>query len=276
MPIVNEKNSYMIPRGRVTFNPLNAAGAYTGEIPFGNCPGVGFSTETEKAEHFSSEAGLAEKDASIIVRITRTGTLTCDNFSGANLALFVAGEKTTHAQAAATIADEVHTVMAGRLYQLGATSSNPAGARNITDVTVTTPDGLTTYAAGTDYNIDLGLGRLQIMAGGAIAAAATAAAPTNGGVAAVNIWVGYKTAAKQWEQIRSGASAEVRGALRVVSDVASGENRDWYFPDVTLTPSGELPLVQEGTEFVTMEFGIEILKPANAQAMYIDGRPQAI
>ena len=163
MPIVNEKNSYMIPRGRVTFNPLNAAGAYTGEIPFGNCPGVGFSTETEKAEHFSSEAGLAEKDASIIVRITRTGTLTCDNFSGANLALFVAGEKTTHAQAAATIADEVHTVMAGRLYQLGATSSNPAGARNITDVTVTTPDGLTTYAAGTDYNIDLGLGRLQIM-----------------------------------------------------------------------------------------------------------------
>ena len=77
MPIVNEKNSYMIPRGRVTFNPLNAAGAYTGEIPFGNCPGVGFSTETEKAEHFSSEAGLAEKDASIIVRITRTGTLTC-------------------------------------------------------------------------------------------------------------------------------------------------------------------------------------------------------
>ena len=114
------------------------------------------------------------------------------------------------------------------------------------------------------------------MAGGAIAAAATAAAPTNGGVAAVEIWVGYKTAAKQWEQIRSGASAEVRGALRVVSDVASGENRDWYFPDVTLTPSGELPLVQEGTEFVSMEFGIEILKPANAQAMYIDGRPQAI
>lgn len=276
MPIVNEKNSYMIPRGRVTFNPLNAAGAYTGEIPFGNCPGVGFSTETEKAEHFSSEAGLAEKDASIIVRITRTGTLTCDNFSGANLALFAAGDKTTHSQAAATIADEAHTVMAARLYQLGATSSNPAGARDITNVTVTSADGLTTYAAGTDYNIDLSLGRLQIMAGGAIAAAAAAAAPTNGGVAAVAIKAGYKTTAKEWEQIRSGASAEVRGALRVVSDVASGENRDWYFPDVTLTPSGELPLVQEGTEFVSMEFGIEILKPANAQAMYIDGRPQAI
>ena len=115
MPIVNEKNSYMIPRGRVTFNPLNAAGAYTGEIPFGNCPGVGFSTETEKAEHFSSEAGLAEKDASIIVRITRTGTLTCDNFSGANLALFVAGEKTTHAQAAATVAVECIQVGAGAM-----------------------------------------------------------------------------------------------------------------------------------------------------------------
>lgn len=265
MAIQHIQNSYMIPRGRATFNPENPSGELTGEIPFGNCPGFSFSTETEKAEHFSSEAGLAQKDASIIVKITRTGKLTCDNFSTDNVALFVAGTKSTHTQASATVTDEAHTVLPGRLYQLGATSSNPAGVRDISIVTVKSDDGSTTYTAGTDYNLDLALGRLQIIADG-----------TSTITTSTVIKVGYTAASKTWEQVKSGASAEVRGALRVVSDVASGTNRDWYFPDVVLSPSGDLPIIQEGTEFVTMEFELDILKPANAEALYIDGRPQAV
>ena len=31
----------------------------------------------------------------------------------------------------------------------------------------------------------------------------------------------------------------------IVADNASGTNRDWYMPSVTLTPSGELPIVAE-------------------------------
>ena len=66
-------------------------------------------------------------------------------------------------------------------------------------------------AAGTDYNVDAERGRLQILADGAIAAG--------------DVQVDYETAACTWTGIRSGASGELRGSLRVVSDNATGENR---------------------------------------------------
>lgn len=263
MPIVHIKNEYSIPRGRVYFDRFDANGLPTGEIPMGNCPGFTFTADTEKAEHFSSEAGLAEKDAAMIVKVNRTGALTCDNFSNDNIALFVSGEKESQAQEAGDVVDEVHTVLPGRLFQLGVSNEAPTGVRHVSDVVVKSADGLTTYAFGVDYQTDLELGRLQILAGGAI-------------VASTAIKVSYKTTIKSWMRIKSGATAEVSGALRVIADNASGSNRDWFMPYVTLTPSGDIPVIQEGTEFTSMEFGVEVLKAANREALYIDGRPMAI
>lgn len=262
MPITHITNEYAIPRGRVYFDRFDANGLPTGEIPLGNCPGFTFTAETEKAEHFSSESGLAEKDAALIVKVNRTGSLTCDNFSLDNLALFVSGSTETQSQTAGDVVDEAHTVHQGRVYQLGVSNNAPAGVRNITDVIVTSSDGLTTYVLGTAYNTDLDLGRLQIIAGGPIADATA-------------IKVDYKTTLKSWTRVKSGATAEVSGALRVIADNASGTNRDWFMPKVTLTPSGEIPVIQEGTDFTTMEFGVEVLKAANREALYIDGRPAA-
>lgn len=262
MPITHITNEYAIPRGRVYFDRFDANGLPTGEIPLGNCPGFTFTAETEKAEHFSSEAELAEKDAALIVKVNRTGSLTCDNFSTDNLALFVSGSTETQTQSAGDVTDEAHTVHPGRIYQLGAGSGAPAGVRNITDVVVKSADGVTTYVLGTAYNTDLELGRVQIIAGGPIAAATA-------------VKVSYKTTAKSWTRVKSGATAEVSGALRVIADNASGTNRDWFMPKVTLTPSGEIPVIQEGTDFTTMEFGVEVLKAANREALYIDGRPAA-
>lgn len=262
MPITHITNEYAIPRGRVYFDRFDASGLPTGEIPLGNCPGFAFTAETEKAEHFSSESGLAEKDAALIVKVNRTGSLTCDNFSLDNLALFVSGSTETQSQTAGDVVDEAHTVHQGRVYQLGVSNNAPAGVRNITDVVVTSSDGLTTYVAGVAYNTDLDLGRLQIIAGGPIANATA-------------IEVDYKTTLKSWTRVKSGATAEVSGALRVIADNASGTNRDWFMPKVTLTPSGEIPVIQEGTDFTTMEFGVEVLKAANREALYIDGRPAA-
>lgn len=262
MAITHITNEYAIPRGRVYFDRFDANGLPTGEIPLGNCPGFTFTAETEKAEHFSSETGLAEKDAALIVKVNRTGSLTCDNFSFDNLALFVSGTSETQSQAAGDVADEPHTVQPGRIYQLGTGSGAPAGVRNITDVVVKSADGVTTYVAGTAYNVDLDMGRVQIIAGGTIAAATA-------------VKISYKTTVKSWTRVKSGSTAEVSGSLRVIADNASGTNRDWFMPKVTLTPSGEIPVIQEGTDFTTMEFGVEVLKPANREALYIDGRPAA-
>ena len=270
MPVTFEKNEYNIPRGRVFFNRFNASEQPTGEIAMGNCPGFTFTAETEKAEHYSSETGLREKDAALIVQVNRTGSLTCDNFSADNFALFVSGSKEQQTQTAATVAAEAHTVMAGMHYQLGEGPSAPAGARDVTDITVKSDDAVTTYVAGTDYNVDLAMGRIQIIKGGAIAVAAEAA-PNK----AIPIKVGYKTTARTWERVKSGATAEVSGSLRVIADNASGANRDWFMPKVTLTPSGDIPVIADGTDFVQMEFGVEVLKSPNREALYVDGRPVA-
>lgn len=261
MAVTYATNEYQIPRGRVFFDPFDINGNRTGERYLGNCPGFTISVETEKAEHYSSETGLRQKDQTIVLQVNRTAEVTCDNMSAANVALFLSGEESVVSQGSASVANEAIAVIPGRYYQLGISETDPQGARSVSAVVVTDVAGTTSYAAGTDYELDADLGRLHILAGGTIGTA--------------TIHVDYTKAAKTWQRIVTGADSELRGALRVVSDNASGANRDFAFPLVTLTPNGELPVIADGTEFATVGFGVEILKPANAEAMYIDGRPAA-
>lgn len=262
MPIKHETNEYLIPRGRVYFDPYDAGERLTGEIALGNCPGVTLTIQTEKAEHFSSQTGLREKDGSWVVQVQRTGSLQCDNFSPSNAALWLTGSHEVKTQDATPVGDEERTVLPGRQYQLGATAANPLGVRNVKDITVTPTGGGSAYTAGTDYNVDTETGRVQIVEGGAIAAATV-------------VVFGYTPVAGKFESVKSGAKSELTGALRVVSDNATGGNRDWYLPKVTLSASGDLSLIAEGTDVVVMEFELEALKPANAEAIYCDGRPIA-
>ena len=129
--------------------------------------------------------------------------------------------------------------------------------RKASNVVVKSSDGSTEYVAGDDFNVDAERGRLQIIEGGAIAAG--------------DVQVDYETAACTWTGIRSGAAGELRGSLRVVSDNATGENRDFYFPLVSLALTGELPVIAEGTDFASMQFDVDILKPAGGEAIYVDG-----
>ena len=262
MALSYSQNKYAIPRGRVFFNPINnATDEYQGEIYLGNCPSFGISIDTEKAEHYSSETGLREKDASVVLEVKRSGSLTCDNISGANVALFLSGSTGPVTQAAGSVVDESIAVIPGRYYQLGLSPSTPVGARNVSTVVVKNGAGAITYVAGTDYMLDAARGRVQILATGSIAAGA--------------IKVSYAKAAVTWEGIRSGSAGELLGALRIVSDNATGENRDFYMPRVSLVPSGDLPVIAEGTDFASMQFDADVLKPANGEAIYVDGLPLA-
>ncbi len=259
MANIFEKSQYVIPRGRVYFDPYDAADRLTGERHLGNCPTVTLSIATEKAPHYSAETGPGVKDANRVIRIDRTGKVTCDNMSADNRAMFIAGEKSTVTQESGAVAAEALTVIPGRFYQLGRTDANPAGARNVSAVVVSPDAGGEAYVLGTDYTVDAALGRLQIMAGGSIPAGP--------------IKVAYSKPAASWQVIKSGDKGELRGALRVISNIAEGEQSDTYLPLVTLAPTGDMSLVTSDDEYTSMEFEIEVLTPPSGVAIFVDGRP---
>jgi hypothetical protein len=261
MALVHTSNEYQIPRGRLYWDPRNALDALTGEEEFGNCPSFNIAIETEKLEHFSSQTGLREKDDSRVVQVNRTATVTCDNVSFENLAKYLSGQVETVSQTSDAVTDVAMAVIPGRIYQLGRTDSNPAGDRNISALVVTNTGGTVTYVAGTDYAVDLVKGRLQILATGAITAG--------------SIEVSYSKPVKTWKRIKTGQASELRGAIRVVSDNAGATNRDYYMPLSILKPAGELPVIAEEAEYVTMEFELEVLTPANGSAIYLDDAPVA-
>lgn len=257
------KKEYQIPRGRLVFYPFDAAGRLLGGRQFGNCPAFSLSVEGDKAPHYSSQGGLREKDEEVLIEITRKAAITTDNISGSNLRMFLSGTAETHTQASATVADEAHTVEPGGIYRLGVTAAAPTGARKLSAVTVKSKDGITTFAAETDYTVDADLGLLQIADGGEIDAA-------------TEVLVGYTAAETSWERIKSGNGADLKGALQLIADNAHGTNRDWWFPSVALSPTGELPLIQDGTDYSQFGFDVEVVKPDNGEAVYVDGRAALI
>ena len=259
MAIQNVTNEYAIPRGRTYLDKL-VSGVGEGEVAVGNVPGFSITIDSTKADHYSSETGLRQKDKTITIEINRTAQFTIDNMTLENLAYFLSGEVETITQAAGAATTETITVKQGRTYQLGKTTAHPAGSRNISAVAVTPAGGGTAFVEGTDYNLDLALARLQIIVGGGIADAAS-------------IDIDYTKAAATWKRVKTGTTTELQAAIRVLADNASGSNRDYYMPLVNLTPSGDLPVIQDGTDFVSMTFDADIQKPANGEAIYVDGRP---
>ena len=265
MALTYDTNEYQIPRGRVFFDRFDTLGNKTGERYLGNCPSFTIEITSEKAEHYSSEAGLRQKDQSVVVQVDRMATLRVDNMSMANVGLFLSGAAAAADQSADSEATEELTVEQGLYYQLGITESSPVGARNISDLVVTSTDSSpVTYTEGDDYEVDEALGRIQILADGLIAASA-----------AETIACTYAVAAAGWDQVATGTVSEVQGAIRFISDNATGDERDAYMPLVTLTPTGQMALVSDGTDFNAMEFSLDILAPQNGAAIYFSGRPVA-
>lgn len=250
-------------RGELWFAPfLTGTTTPTGERYLGNSPEFSATIETENLDHFDSDHGVNEKDDSIPLSTNRTGSFITDNIDPKNVALFFFGQSNVFTVPGGAVVDETHlSVSPGLTYQLGMSDADPTGARNIlatptptvTDDTPTTP---VTYAAGTDYTLDLALGRLTVLETGTIDEG-------------TNLVIGYTTAASSRSRIISGSTA-VAGAMRYLAFNPAGPQLDWYMPYVKLSPNGDYNL--KGDEWQQIPFSIEILKKTGREALYIDGR----
>lgn len=254
-------NNYVLGRGEIDFSRFKS----NGQVPegfryIGNTPEFNLTIESENLDHFNSDRGVNEKDASIVLTTNRTGSLITDNIDPENVALFFFGSKSVLAVTSATVtAEAIDGVKKGLSYQLGATTQNPVGTRSVTSVVVkddSTPTP-TTYTVDTDYTVDLDHARITILEGGTI-------------VDGTNLRIDYSQTAHSRARIISGTTA-VAGALRYTEYNAQGPNKVWYFPSVKLSPNGDFAL--KGDEWQQIPFNIEILKPTVGEAIYIDGAP---
>jgi len=246
-------------RGKVYFSLFAPGGDGFNPEGFrylGNTPEFNLTIENETLDHFSSDEGIREKDKSIVLETTSTGSLVCDDINLENLALFFFGSTSVLSQTSATgTVETIADVKPGLMYQIGRTTENPTGVRSLSNVVVKVAS--TTKAAGTDYTVDVELGLITIVKGGTIASGD-------------DIEVTYDRAAKNRTQVISGTD-QVKGALLYVSTNPEGDKMDYLMSSVRLSPNGDFALKSD--EWQQLPLNVEILKAPGKERIYIDGRP---
>jgi hypothetical protein len=158
-------NNYTLGRGKVYFSRF-IAGTETPEgfRYLGNTPEFSLTIESNDLDHFNSDEGIRELDDSVPLEVTRTGSLTTDNISAANVALFFFGSTTALTQASVAMDTETLTgIKAGHSYLLGVTDANPSGYMGLDPLGV---------------EVELNGGTPAVAASGTITIASTG--PTNG------------------------------------------------------------------------------------------------
>ena len=272
--MANETQKYTLGRGEVFFNKFKpGTNIGEGERYLGNTPEYSLTNDVETLDHFNSDRGLREKDESVLLEISSSGSMNCDNISGENVALFFLGNLLTKSSTSVTAQKEVFTSWKrGLTLQLGTTDTTPTGVRKVSNVKVgkaasgatlnlsgdisATP-GVTIVDAAGNYEVDLALGRLYLE---------PTSTEINGDIKLV---VQFDVAAQSREMVISSNDV-IQGSLRFVAHNAKGENKDYFFPKVTLSPDGDYNL--KGDDWQSMGFTFEALKLQGRERVYIDIR----
>ena len=272
--MANETQKYTLGRGEVFFNKFKpGTNIGEGERYLGNTPEYSLTNDVETLDHFNSDRGLREKDESVLLEISSSGSMNCDNISGENVALFFLGNLLTKSSTSVTAQKEVFTSWKrGLTLQLGTTDTTPTGVRKVSNVKVgkaasgatlnlsgdiSAIPGVTIVNAAGNYEVDLELGRLYLE---------PTSTEINGGIKLV---VQFDVAAQSREMVISSNDV-VQGSLRFVAHNAKGENKDYFFPKVTLSPDGDYNL--KGDDWQSMGFTFEALKLQGRERVYIDIR----
>lgn len=151
-----------MPRGKLTFAPLNSSGVETGEVDLGNCTGLDFTPGIGYKEHMTAQGSLVTLDKKAVSEIKPTVKFTPEERSKENMALFFLGDPDKQKGASADRVEQTgasksasYTVYLDRWIDLGykliKTDSISVGGTDLTD-----------FTAGT-YKVDYENGLLMIM-----------------------------------------------------------------------------------------------------------------
>lgn len=261
----NDQNNLVLGRGRLRFDQL-IDNKYQGELYLGNTPELTLTQDVTTLDHFSSDYGVKEMDDQMVLQNTRSGSFITDNISMANTALFFGGKVDTRLRTQATDVKEVlnggNKVSRGRFYQLGVSTDDPQGLGAIV------ASSFQIYYAAAGVSISVGDGDLSSISG------LTALPGANFELDAVSgelyiepdapnlvsdnkLYVQYNRYAQSQDMIIS-SDDQIRGALRFLSDNPKGMQKNYYFPQVTLTPNGDYAL--KGDDWQQLPFNFAVLR----------------
>jgi hypothetical protein len=220
---------------------------------FGNTPELSTTQDDTVLDHYDADNGIRKKDISIVTSRDRTVSFTTDNISAENLARWFSGEQQTIAQTAATELSQTETVKRGGYIQLGVSDALPAGARSVTNVEIT--NGGTAVAAAGNYTVDLDRGIIFILAEAADIEDKD------------SITVTYDRALVTREVVVS-ADKSLFGRLYFQADNGYGANRDYTWPFVKLTPTGDFN-IKTDNDWASLSFECEVLSPPTGPSVII-------
>ena len=246
---------YLLGRGELYFSDdLDADGRPKGFRTLGNTEAFTVTVEAELLEHFSSLAAAKVKDREVVLSQEMNFNFQMTEIDVENLAMFMSGTETVVAQTGAVVPgaagdDNVQAVKQGEwfdLFQTDAPTEYPeiGGDRAyritagpvVKDTTATT-----TYDINDDYLVDLEMGRIFIVEGGAI---------SDGDDLAVGFT--YATLDAKTE-VRALGVSKFEGVLKFVSRNANKSSEsewEYTFHQVTLTADGDFALISD--EFSTL------------------------
>lgn len=255
--------NHVLGSGRLYFDRfLPDTQTKTGRRYLGNSPAFTIAAASTALDHFNADDGIRTKDDSVLISLDRTGTLTLDDISKENVAMFISGSEGIQTQAAVAAPLGLYSIDAvkkDRYYQIGETALNPAGLRELTTVVVKDDAGSpVTFTNITDYTVDLALGLLHVVPTGII---------TDG----TNLRLTFAVLAKSREQVVTNALSTVTGALSFISRNPRGAQADYYMPYVQLSPNGDFALKGETWQEIPLRVDILQLNSETAH-IYRNGR----
>lgn len=253
---VTKPVNIVIGSGILMFNPL-VDGVYQGYRYLAETPGFTLSAQSESLAVDGSDGPVAERIRNVPIRITRSGRMTVRDMAPENHALFVIGDASEVEQTSTPVVDESLDVMPGRFYQLGASTANPGGVRNVSAVDVQDSGAVTTFVAGTDYKVHAEIGMIEILASGTITAE--------------TILVDYTPAAETRSRVTSTQNSPAQGELRFYAHNTEGAPNDVFMPDVWLTPDGEAPFKSRENP-MELAFALQLQTRDDYAQVYVDGR----
>lgn len=253
---------YIIGRGQLLFNLMIAnSKTLTGELYFGNTPELSSSMDMETLDHYDADEGLNVKDESVTLENNLTLAFTTDNISIENLGLWYGGPTQQETTAAAVgLTYTVPAAKKGRYYQIGQTDANPLGERSLDNVVINykpDPANPAVVLPAANYEMDIATGRIYIELD---------APDIEDGETDIEFTYDLEASTRT---VIIGRGDEIRGALRFNSKNPVGKQRNYYWPYVKLTPSGDYAL--KGSEWQQMSFSVEVLKKNSAtERVYIE------